>query len=350
MGPFLTALSILVVAGFLQGTFVLPMTLTRKWKWEHNWIVFSILGMLVFNWLIAAWQAPAVLSVFQQVGWHNLSVLLGFGALWGVGAVLFGMGMDRLGMALGYPIIMGLILSLGALIPALQHYASYANAGGVLLVTGVGVNIGAIVICAQAASLKGRAATTAPTKESQSLGAGLIIAVLAGVFSALPNIGASSSAGQALEQAAASLEVSTLMVNNLCWVLMFSAGFVVNFLYCGFLLYRNKNGEAFKGPHSSRNLVLIVLMSLMWIGSFYVFGIAKTYLGGAGRFQSAAPGIIGWPIFISLSIVIGNLWGLWRGEWREAPSQARSRLKLGLVIVFLAIGIIASSSLVLQSS
>ena len=40
-------LAIVLFAGILQGTFILPMNYTRDWKWEHNWFVFSLLGMLV---------------------------------------------------------------------------------------------------------------------------------------------------------------------------------------------------------------------------------------------------------------------------------------------------------------
>src|SRR5689334_10439376 len=106
-------LLLVLAAGVLQGSFVLPMTLTRQWKWEHNWATFSLLGMLVFNWLIASQVLPNLGQAYRQTPSGDLLVLLLFGALWGVGAILFGMGMDRLGMALGYPIIMGLILSLG---------------------------------------------------------------------------------------------------------------------------------------------------------------------------------------------------------------------------------------------
>ena len=36
---------LLVVFAGVQGTFILPMTLTRRWAWEHNWLA-SLLGML----------------------------------------------------------------------------------------------------------------------------------------------------------------------------------------------------------------------------------------------------------------------------------------------------------------
>src|SRR5689334_23321001 len=96
---------------------MLPMALTRKWHWEHTWITFSVAGMLLFNWLIAAATMPRLIQAFRSapIGASAILVLFGFG--WGIGAVLFGLGMERLGMALGYPIIMGLVACLGSLIP-----------------------------------------------------------------------------------------------------------------------------------------------------------------------------------------------------------------------------------------
>ena len=45
--------ALLIVAGICQGSFVLPMTLARKWRWEHVWAAFSMMGMLLFNWTLA---------------------------------------------------------------------------------------------------------------------------------------------------------------------------------------------------------------------------------------------------------------------------------------------------------
>jgi L-rhamnose-H+ transport protein len=111
------AFTLVLVAGFFQGTFVLPMTLTKKWEWEHTWATFSLLGMFVFNWILTLIFIPDIFSVYNSVSSNDIIILILFGAGWGIGAILFGLGMDKLGMALGYPIIMGLIASLGALIP-----------------------------------------------------------------------------------------------------------------------------------------------------------------------------------------------------------------------------------------
>jgi hypothetical protein len=48
-------------------------------------------------------------------------------------------------------------------------------------------------------------------------------------------------------------------------------------------------------------------------------------------------GILGWPLFISRAIMVGNLWGLWRGEWIGAPAAAARRLRVGLVLLLVAV-------------
>src|SRR5579863_3043334 len=110
-------LAVVLFAGILQGTFILPMNHTRDWKWEHNWFLFSLLGMFVLNSIIGFATIPALLSIYLATPHSTLLLLTALGLGWGTGAILFGLGMDRLGMSLGYPIIMGLIAVLGGLIP-----------------------------------------------------------------------------------------------------------------------------------------------------------------------------------------------------------------------------------------
>src|SRR5262244_53782 len=139
---------LVLMAALLQGTFVLPMTLVREWSWEHTWATFSLLGMLVFNWIITFLLVPNIFTVYSASPLSDLEVLALFGLGWGVGAVLFGLGMERLGMALGYPIIMGLIASLGALIPLLLFFPHLLlRTKGLVLLAGTGLVLLGIVLC-----------------------------------------------------------------------------------------------------------------------------------------------------------------------------------------------------------
>jgi len=325
--------ALVLAAGVLQGSFVLPMTLTREWKWEHTWLLFSLFGMLVFNWLIAALVIPNVAEVFRSAPSSDLIALAAFGGLWGLGAILFGLGMDRLGMALGYPVIMGLILSLGALIPLLiMNPAGILSVPGLVLLIGTAVTIGGIILCSSAAGLKGQASETAGARAG--LAAGLMIAILAGVFSCFPNVGMNYA--EKLRRAALDRGASDTMAGNAAWALLFTAGFLMNAVYCGGCILRRRTAGLF-ARRAGRNLTLIAAMGLSWIGSFYLYGMGAARLGRWG-------GIIGWPLFISLAILVGNLWGIGRGEWAGATRQARARLNAGLAVLIFAVILFGLSS------
>jgi L-rhamnose-H+ transport protein len=37
-----------MLAGVLNGSFALPMKFMRQWKWEHTWLVYSVVAMVAF--------------------------------------------------------------------------------------------------------------------------------------------------------------------------------------------------------------------------------------------------------------------------------------------------------------
>jgi L-rhamnose-H+ transport protein len=330
-----------LLAALLQGTFVLPMTMVRQWSWEHAWATFSLLGMLVFNWIITLLFVPNIFAVYAGSSGRDLAILALFGLGWGVGAVLFGLGMDRLGMALGYPIIMGLIASLGALIPLLVFFPhALISTKGLVLLSGTALVILGIVLCSiggsrRAPSGDAAAANTTITKRSNTFRIGVAIAVFAGVLSCLPNVG--MAFGGNVINSAQALGVSQTSSGNTVWALFFTLGFVANLGYCACLMIAKGSAGQYWNHETPRNLRLSALMALMWIGSFYLYGAGATRLGRWGA-------VVGWPLFISLSIVVGNLWGLSRGEWKDAPAGAKRLLNMGLAVLLVAVITVAISN------
>jgi L-rhamnose-H+ transport protein len=327
---------LVLLAGLLQGTFVLPMTLVRKWSWEHTWATFSLLGMFVFNWIITLLFVPKIFKVYAASSSRDLCILALFGLGWGVGAVLFGLGMDRLGMALGYPIIMGLIASLGALIPLLVFFPeTLLTTKGIILLAGTAVVILGIGLCSIAGSRRTSSEKKSTSALSSVFSAGLVIAVLAGILSCLPNVG--MAFGKNVTHAAEVLGVSQASSGNTVWALLFTMGCIANLAYCVYLMISKKTLSQYWSQETPRNLGLSALMALMWIGSFYLYGAGAAKLGHWGA-------VAGWPLFISLSIVTGNLWGLWTGEWQGASISARRLLNFGLAVLIAAVIIVALSN------
>lgn len=327
---------LVLLAGLLQGTFVLPMTLVKRWSWEHTWATFSVLGMFAFNWIITLFFVPEIFKVYAASSSRDLCILALFGLGWGVGAVLFGLGMDRLGMALGYPIIMGLIASLGALIPWLVFFPeTLLTSKGLILLAGTAAVIFGIVLCSIAGSRRKPSEDKSKPAQPNIFSSGLIIAVMAGVLSCLPNVG--MAFGKDVTHAAEALGTSQASSSNAVWALLFTMGCMANLGYCLYLMISKKSLSQYFGSETGRNLGLSALMALLWIGSFYLYGAGAAKLGHWGV-------VAGWPLFISLSIVTGNLWGLWRGEWRGASISARRLLNLGLLVLIAAVVVVALSN------
>ena len=334
--PLLLGFFLVLLAGLLQGTFILPMTLVRKWSWEHTWATFSLLGMVVFNWMITLVLVPNIFAVYVASPPRDLAILALFGLGWGVGAVLFGLGMARLGMALGYPIIMGLIASLGGLIPLLVFFPqTLFTPRGLVLLAGTAVVIVGIVVCSVAGSRRTPSTTKSNAVPSNALTAGLVIAIVAGILSCLPNVGMAFAKN--VTGVAETLGISHVSSGNTVWALLFTLGSVANLAYCLYLMISKKTFRQYWNTETPRNLSLSALMALMWIGSFYLYGAGAARLGRWGL-------VAGWPLFISISIVMGNIWGLWRGEWQGAPASARRLLNLGLVILIVAVIVVALSN------
>jgi hypothetical protein len=68
----------------------------------------------------------------------------------------------------------------------------------------------------------------------------------------------------------------------------------------------------------------------MWIASFYLYGVGAARLCRSG-------GTIEWPILVSVSIAVGVLCGVRKGEWNGAPARAMNLLWGGLALIVLAV-------------
>ncbi|PWD98301.1 L-rhamnose/proton symporter RhaT [Marinilabilia rubra] len=329
---FLSGLLIVVLAGLLQGSFFLPMTYTKKWAWGHNWFAFSLLAMVLVNWAFALLTIDGIIEIIVLIPLNLILLVSLFGFLWGIGAILFGKAMHMLGMALGYPIIMGINAITGTLVPALVFAPSvFFELKGLLILLGAIVSVIGIIFCAQASSQKEKEA-----KIKSYTSKGLTIAIISGITSCLPNLGAAFSkdiTAIAIEQG-----VDQTIAGNVIWSLFFTMGGIVNMAYCLYIMIKDRQLADLLNHHKNMNWSLILGMSLMWIGSFYAYGIGASTLGELGL-------VVGWPLLVALSIVVGNLWGIFRGEWQKASRKARYNLNWGIAVLILAVIILATNNL-----
>lgn len=326
---------LVVLGGFLNGSFAFPMKRMPAWHWENTWVVYSVFGMLVVPWMFASATTPNLIDVCHRTSWTALTKVMVFGLGWGVGSTLFGLGIRQVGMALGFTVILGTTASLGSLLPlAVLHPGLLWTRQGYALMVGLLVVIAGVSLCSIAGRLRERDARVQRAESGRTnFGVGLVICILSGVFSAMLNF--SFVFGKELQQLSLSAGASATMAANLTWALALSAGFVANAGYCGFLLQKNRTWSLFRAPDAAASYWLGgILMGVIWFSGIAVYGMGAATLGTLG-------GVVGWPLFMAMIIIAGNFWGVVTGEWSGASRRSYAYAWAGIVVLFLAIYVIS---------
>jgi len=145
MAELMLGLAVVILAAIVQGCFMVPMAYVKNWKWENSWAVFSILSMIVFNWILGFATIRNLTNIYAKATVMDFIIPAFFGLCWGIGAIGFGLGIAAVGLALGYAIIMALVLSLGAFIPmVVLHPADIFTPKGIIIIIGVVVMLSGI--------------------------------------------------------------------------------------------------------------------------------------------------------------------------------------------------------------
>ena len=233
------------LGGVFNGIFALPMKLMRRWRWEHIWLVYSIVGMVLVPWTVAFFSTPHLGQVIRSA---PVALICGFGFAWGLGSVFFGLGLDRLGLGLGQALMMGIIAGLGSLGPLLiLKPGALATRNGIIVLAGNVVMIIGIALCARSGGLRSKQQSGAGSSSANrtSMTSGLVIAVLAGLFSSMLNFAFAFSSET--QRRAMQLGAVGPMASMSIWAMAISAGFLANLAYCLWRL-RKSGWNTFRDP------------------------------------------------------------------------------------------------------
>jgi hypothetical protein len=107
--------------------------------------------MAMFPWTLAILTVPRWPTTLRSVtptGWLGL---MGWGGLFGIASLLYGLAVDLQGIALGFAIQLGLSIVLGAHLPMLWARALSLRArGDWVFLSGLAVMVAGVILCAQA--------------------------------------------------------------------------------------------------------------------------------------------------------------------------------------------------------
>jgi L-rhamnose-H+ transport protein len=303
---------------------MLPMKWTKNWNFENTWLIFSISAYLIFPWLIVFATVPQFANVFHATSAGTLVEvgLLGIG--WALSAVSFGVGIDAIGLSLGFAIIYGLAAFGGAIIPLVTTPGIPSGRVAVTVVSLVVMVLG-VAVCSFAGRWKEKASD--PEKKKISYGMGVFMCVLSGLLGACGNLG--FDAGGKISNVAVSLGISRFNSTSVVWAYLCIFMFLANAGYSVILLRRNRSGHIF-ARNAAKYFPSGFLMGALWIAGFFLYGIGAGKLGDLGL-------SLGWGILMSAVVLIANAWGIGSGEWKGSPAWAQRRLATGLAILIIAI-------------
>jgi L-rhamnose-H+ transport protein len=330
-------LALTLIGGTLGGSVLAPLKLIPRWPFRNNWALYSIWAYLIMPWVVALVTIPHLFSAYAQVSLRTAVICAACGLGWGIAVVLFGVSVDLVGLSLASAIIYGASVAVGSLAPLVISQRERLGTGqGQLIVASNAVMIVGIVLSAFAGKARD---TNAKSSTIQANGPassarfiqGLTASVLASILSSLFNI--ALAYGGEFNRIAMHEGAKPINAANAQWAFTVSCGYIPNLIVSVFVLSRSKSWRVFSnGPVS--HWLWPPVMGAMWIGGTALYG------SGAGALGSLGP-VIGWPVYVSVMIIVGNFWGWITGEWSQAPRRALSLLGGGILVQTVAIAMLS---------
>src|SRR5262245_2610089 len=115
MGTF-WSVALLIVSGLLNGSSATPLKYAKNSDWKNVWLIQSVVAVLL-AWLLVWKTIPQPIGVYRASGTYTVLIVTGFGLAWGVGNLLYVVGIVMVGLSISFAIILSLTATLGALLP-----------------------------------------------------------------------------------------------------------------------------------------------------------------------------------------------------------------------------------------
>jgi L-rhamnose-H+ transport protein len=330
MFPFILVL----IASVFQGSFGVGMKHMEPLKWEAWWLVHATVAMIIVPLAWALLVVPDLFGIISEAPARAIRLGMLFGFLWGIGGIMFGKSIPFIGISLTYGIVMGVCSAVGSLIPFFNLENATSLPAFPYVMGGVALMLVGVAITAYAGIKRDKILNQQVEGGASKLRAGLIIALVSGVLSALLNVGFVSA--QSVGEIAAESGVITRNTSLAVWVVVLIGAYVMNAGYAVFLLIKNKTWSSFSVANSSKAYTWSVVAGLLWFGALGIYGQGATLLGDIGP-------VIGWPILLGVSLIVSNVWAYFNKE-REGARGPFTILLGGLLVLIIATVVLGYSN------
>lgn len=318
------------VGGMSAATCYTPYPRIRKWSWGSFWLVQACFAWLIMPTIVGVITVP---GFFRNLADAPPDVFWGaflLGAAYGFGGMCFGLSIGKIGYSLTYTIAIGLSAVIGTLVPLVVYgglVEYFTGPGSNIVLFGMVMSLVGVGLCGWAGFRKENDLARQGNDQGQfNMSAGLVLAVIAGVLSAVFNI--SLEHGQPIADMAAARGAEHYE-GNAKLVVSTSGCLLVNLTWFLVLGLRQKTlrelvpGRVVSGGQFMRNFGWSALAGSLWTMQFFFYGLGHVWMGNF-RF-------ISWVLHMSMLIFFSYIVGVIMKEWKKVSSWTYIILIIALV-------------------
>ena len=369
--PFLGT-GVFLLGGVAAALYLLPLRWVRGWRYETGWLASVVVGWLVWPLVFDALVAPGLLKiVFADP--LLVAKTVGFGVLWGVGALCWALMVRYLGVGLGLAIGAGICAATGTLLPPIvtgNAASLVATRSACVVLGGVMVSLVGIVLVGAAGRMKEGEMDEAAKKRAVAdydFRKGLFTAVIAGVASAGINFGLQGAPEwekAALEQGVNAIWAGMPVLTVVLW-----GGVLTQLLWIGFRELREfrgfregrdlrefndpklpkdpkapkapklpKDPKAPKAPKLPRATIALNLLLCSITG---VVGMSQFLFQKLGEPMMGEVRYISFAVLMASAIFFSTAVGVVLGEWKGVSCRTLAMLGAGLLVLLTAFALIS---------
>lgn len=325
-----------LLAAIMLGFYAYPSKFVKNYAVENLWSGFWLLAMFVVPIISTLVLVDGLGATYEQIPNSIFLSIFALSILWGIGNLLWGISISKIGMALGFSLLIGVSTLSGSLLPFFMGGADkLGTTGGMVILGGIFIIMLGIIANGKAGLLREKnenSATEETSSNNNTMRNGIILCVIGGISAAGFNL-----AYHVADNIGHIGQISQEQFGNAPWVARlavmlpsFIGSGIAIMVYFVYQLTKNKSWGNFNQKESPKNLILLLIMAIVYCASLIIYGLGAYELGPLGT-------SVGFAIFQTGCIMVANLLGLFSGEWKNAGSESKKWLYSGLSIMTLGI-------------
>jgi L-rhamnose-H+ transport protein len=333
----LTGILLVVSAGLLIGSMSWPMKVCPNLSFGHMRLSGMVAGLLVAPWLIALLGVPNLFAAYAEVPLGTLLKANLFSLAWGIANVLFGISVTRIGASLSMAILTGIGASLGVTLPMILKGSglfagapSIVSMPGAVVLLGVAIMLAGVVLCGRSGLLR-ESAVGASAAPQGSYATNMLIIAVCGILSAGISFTFIFSQDE-IVRAVTAQGAGPVAANASVWAIALLAGMLVNVVYPAILITREGSWGRF--AQYPGQVLVSAMIGIQFFAGVLLLGQGMLALGVLGA-------SVGFGMSQGMQIIGGQILGFVSGEWKGAPSKARSLIFLAIALLLVAAVVLA---------